>query len=158
MTIYLTDDAFSVKAKRFNKMFTSILALFFLLRIANKSNIYALGLESVCKTKTFGYSNMSTTTIMQLCYQLRVFSDESAAQNSRNSVQQLTLSTLWSLDCNLEIQRAQIFEDPWLTLSCNSNSSMEMSLSFLSKMSALFDRLGKQKFQQMQNIRYKISV
>ena len=34
MTIYLTDDAFSVKAKRFNKMFTGILALFFLLRIA----------------------------------------------------------------------------------------------------------------------------
>ena len=41
MTIYLTDDAFSVKAKRFNKMFTSILALFFLLRIANKSHLYA---------------------------------------------------------------------------------------------------------------------
>ena len=41
MTIYLTDDAFSVKAKRFNKMFTSILALFFLLRIANKSHFYA---------------------------------------------------------------------------------------------------------------------
>ena len=37
MTIYLTDDAFNVKAKRFNKMFTTILALFFLLRIANKS-------------------------------------------------------------------------------------------------------------------------
>ena len=37
----LTDDAFSVKAKRFNKMFTSILALFFLLRIANKSHLYA---------------------------------------------------------------------------------------------------------------------
>ena len=33
MTIYVTDDAFSVKAKRFNKMFTSILALFFLLKI-----------------------------------------------------------------------------------------------------------------------------
>ena len=32
MTIYLTDDAFSVKAKRFNKMFTSISALFFLLK------------------------------------------------------------------------------------------------------------------------------
>ena len=32
MTIYLTDDAFSVKAKRFYKMFTSILTLFFLLR------------------------------------------------------------------------------------------------------------------------------
>ena len=41
MTIYLTGDAFSVKAKRFNKMFTSILALFFLLRIANKSHFYA---------------------------------------------------------------------------------------------------------------------
>ena len=41
MTIYLTDDAFSVKAKRFNKIFTSILALFFLLRIANKSHFYA---------------------------------------------------------------------------------------------------------------------
>ena len=41
MTIYLTDDAFSVKAKRFNKMFTNILALFFLLRIANKSHFYA---------------------------------------------------------------------------------------------------------------------
>ena len=41
MTIYLTDDAFSVKAKRFNKMFTSILALLFLLRIANKSHFYA---------------------------------------------------------------------------------------------------------------------
>ena len=33
MTIYVTDDAFSVKAKRFNKMFTSILALFFLLSL-----------------------------------------------------------------------------------------------------------------------------
>ena len=32
MTIYLTDDAFSVKVKRFNEMFTSILTLFFLLR------------------------------------------------------------------------------------------------------------------------------
>ena len=31
--IYLTDDAFSVKAKRFCKMFTGILALFLLLRI-----------------------------------------------------------------------------------------------------------------------------
>ena len=41
MTIYLTDDAFSVKAKRFDKMFTSILALLFLLRIANKSHFYA---------------------------------------------------------------------------------------------------------------------
>ena len=41
MTIYLTDDAFSVKVKRFNKTFTSILALFFLLRIANKSHFYA---------------------------------------------------------------------------------------------------------------------
>ena len=30
-TIYLTDDAFSAKAKCFNKMFTSILVLFFLL-------------------------------------------------------------------------------------------------------------------------------
>ena len=38
MTIYLTDDAFSVKAKR---LFTSILACFFLLRIANKSRFYA---------------------------------------------------------------------------------------------------------------------
>ena len=42
MTFYLTDDAFSVKAKRFNKMFTGILDLFFLLRIANKSHFYAL--------------------------------------------------------------------------------------------------------------------
>ena len=41
VTIYSTDDAFSVKAKRFNKMFTSILAFFFLLRIANKSHFYA---------------------------------------------------------------------------------------------------------------------
>ena len=41
MAIYLTDDAFSVKAKHFNKVFTSILALFFLLRIANKSHFYA---------------------------------------------------------------------------------------------------------------------
>ena len=40
MTIYLIDDAFSVKAKRFNKMFTSILALFCLLRIANRSHFY----------------------------------------------------------------------------------------------------------------------
>ena len=38
MTIYVTDDAFSVKAKRFNKMFTSILALFFLLK--KKKNIF----------------------------------------------------------------------------------------------------------------------
>ena len=37
----LTDDAFCVKAKRFNKMFTTILALFFLPRIASKSQIYA---------------------------------------------------------------------------------------------------------------------
>ena len=29
MSIYLTDDAFSAKAKRFNKMFTSILAVTF---------------------------------------------------------------------------------------------------------------------------------
>ena len=42
MTIYLTDNVFSVKAKRFDKMFTSILALFFLLRIASKSHFYAL--------------------------------------------------------------------------------------------------------------------
>ena len=33
--------ACSVKLKLFNKMFTSILALFFLLRIANKSRFYA---------------------------------------------------------------------------------------------------------------------
>ena len=33
MTIYSTDDAFSVKVKRFNKMFTSILTLLFLLGI-----------------------------------------------------------------------------------------------------------------------------
>ena len=33
MAIYLIDDVYSVKAKRFNKMFTSILVLFFLLRI-----------------------------------------------------------------------------------------------------------------------------
>ena len=39
--MYLTDDAFSVKAKLFIQMFTSILALFFLLRIANKSRFYA---------------------------------------------------------------------------------------------------------------------
>ena len=31
MAIYLADNAFSVKAKSFNKMFTSVLALFFLL-------------------------------------------------------------------------------------------------------------------------------
>ena len=41
VTIYLTDNAFSAKAKRFNKMFTSILALFFLQKIANKSHFYA---------------------------------------------------------------------------------------------------------------------
>ena len=41
MTIYLIDVVFSVKAKRFNKMFTSILALFFSLRIANISHFYA---------------------------------------------------------------------------------------------------------------------
>ena len=43
MTIYLTDDAFSIKAKCFKKKFTSILTLFFLLRIANKSHFYAPG-------------------------------------------------------------------------------------------------------------------
>ena len=37
LCIYLTN----VKAKRFNKMLTSILGLFFLLRIANKSHFYA---------------------------------------------------------------------------------------------------------------------
>ena len=41
MTIYLTDDAFSVKANRFNTMFTSVLALFVLLKIANKSHFHA---------------------------------------------------------------------------------------------------------------------
>ena len=41
VTIYLTDDAFSVKAKRFIQMFTSLLALFFLLRVANKSHFDA---------------------------------------------------------------------------------------------------------------------
>ena len=41
MTIYLTDDAFSVKAKRFHKMFTSISTLFFLPRIPNKSHFHA---------------------------------------------------------------------------------------------------------------------
>ena len=40
MTICLADDAFSVKVKRFNKMLTSILALFFLLGTANKSHFY----------------------------------------------------------------------------------------------------------------------
>ena len=42
MTIYLTDDAFSVKAKRFNKMFTSILALFFLLSL---KTLYCMNLS-----------------------------------------------------------------------------------------------------------------
>ena len=46
--MYLTDDAFNVKVKRFNKMFTSILALFFLLRLANRSYFY------VPKRRTFG--------------------------------------------------------------------------------------------------------
>ena len=32
-SIYLIDDAFSVKAQRFNKIFTCVTALFFLLRI-----------------------------------------------------------------------------------------------------------------------------
>ena len=45
MTIYLTDDAFSVKAKRFNKMFTSILAIFF---VANKFHSYAPSIFLVC--------------------------------------------------------------------------------------------------------------
>ena len=45
MTIYLTDDAFSVKAKRFNKMFTSILAkiseLFYYVTTSKiKRNVY----------------------------------------------------------------------------------------------------------------------
>ena len=51
MTIHLTDDAFSVKAKRFNKMFTSILALFFLLRNANKSHFYAPNSRSIYQKK-----------------------------------------------------------------------------------------------------------
>ena len=42
MTIYLTNDAFSVKAKPVDKMFTSVLVLFFLLRIANKQSLFAL--------------------------------------------------------------------------------------------------------------------
>ena len=41
MTIYSTDDAFGVKAKCFNEVFTCVLALFFLLSIANKSHFYA---------------------------------------------------------------------------------------------------------------------
>ena len=54
MTIYLSDDAFSVKAKRFNKMFTSILTLFFLLRIANKSHFYASMLLKLLHPSTGG--------------------------------------------------------------------------------------------------------
>ena len=45
MTIYLTDDAFSVKAKRFNKMFASILALFFLLTIRFACLIFTATME-----------------------------------------------------------------------------------------------------------------
>ena len=41
MTIYLTDDAFSVKAKRFDKTFISILALFFLLRHTTYDLLYS---------------------------------------------------------------------------------------------------------------------
>ena len=40
LAITLKATAFSLKAKRFNKMFT-ILALFILLRIAQKSHFYA---------------------------------------------------------------------------------------------------------------------
>ena len=41
VNILLKRFVFCVKVKRFNKMFTSILALFFFLRIANKSHFYA---------------------------------------------------------------------------------------------------------------------
>ena len=56
MTIYLTDDAFSVKAKCFDKMFTSILALFFLLRIANKSHFYGPMFNLFSSTRRQKYS------------------------------------------------------------------------------------------------------
>ena len=38
----------NILLKRFNKMLTSILALFFLLRIANKSHFYAPNQRLVC--------------------------------------------------------------------------------------------------------------
>ena len=46
LSIYLPDDAFGVGAKRFNNIFTSILALFFLLRIANNPHFYAPDLKT----------------------------------------------------------------------------------------------------------------
>ena len=42
MTIYLTDHAFSVNLKHFDVMFTSILALFFLVGTANKFHFLLL--------------------------------------------------------------------------------------------------------------------
>ena len=59
MTIYVTDDAFSVKAKRFNKMFTSILALFFLLRYTIKLAI-SLGFSRVDLYTESTYTRVNT--------------------------------------------------------------------------------------------------
>ena len=62
MTIYLTDDAFCVEAKRFNKRFTEILALFVLLRIANKSYFYA-SMEKFVHRSTSGKNHCNRSVI-----------------------------------------------------------------------------------------------
>ena len=49
VTIYLTDDVFSVKAKRFNIKFTSILALFVSPKIQNKLIVFSR-IKSFCKS------------------------------------------------------------------------------------------------------------
>ena len=73
MTIYLIDDAFRVKVKRFNKVFSSISALFFLLRIENKSHFYA--------------PNVSCITMLEACYMMAVSYAESFRGESKVSTQ-----------------------------------------------------------------------
>ena len=47
VTIYLTDDAFNVKAKSFIKMFTSILGLLIVLKINNKHETLLFKYEKI---------------------------------------------------------------------------------------------------------------
>ena len=59
----------SVKAKRFNKMFTSILVIFFLLRIANRSHFYAPKKHTVCSDRvTFALMPTPRAFVFVYCY------------------------------------------------------------------------------------------
>ena len=72
MTIYLTDDAFRVKAKRFNKMFTSILALFFLLSINFVFKLIRKFLNQIAhlaKTCTWMSASVKAHLLQQFCHE-----------------------------------------------------------------------------------------